>query len=70
MRSGEIIRISAPVFSLSLVLRVAIVFILRENRVENWIESCVSLVDAILEVWLSIEGCIYIGGDWLSMLRS
>ena len=45
---------SAPVFSFCLVWRVAIVFALRENWVDNWVESCVSLEDAVLDVRASI----------------
>ncbi len=50
-----IVRISAPVLSFCLVFRVAIVFALRENWVDIWVESCVILEKAILDVRASIE---------------
>ncbi len=37
------------------MFRVAIVLALRENWVEIWVESCVSLEDAVLDARANIE---------------
>ena len=50
----QVVRISAPVLSFSLVWRVAIVFALREKWVDKWVESWDSLADAVLDVRASI----------------
>ena len=60
MRLGGIVRISAPVLSFCLVCRLAIVLALREDWFdEQWVESCVSLDDAILDVRANINVFVY-----------
>ena len=52
------LRISAPVFSFCLVWRVAIAIALREDCFENWLDSWLSLKEAVLDIRVNIDSLI------------